>query len=312
MMRIDFFKSKWKEIRSTQGLFQRVDPQHNLDFFIGIDEHGRDVLMLISDYEPSKMRSSKSICVEKGQREDGRWAIQIILVSPEREDVFARLCWDLVESTYGITNILEGQEAVISRFISWQRLMEAERDGLSEARIKGLIGELKYAENFLIPRYGNDVVIESWLGPEGADRDFVFEDTWAEVKAVASGKLTVEISSLEQLDTEILGCLVICFVDATSGTDSNGFSFRSIIESFRERLYASPRALFNFESKLVSLGYFDRKEYSEKYYILNGISRYFVDSTFPRLTTRDLRTEISRARYELLISSLNPWIIKEG
>lgn len=307
MTRVDDYKTKWNEIRSAQGYFQRLDPQHPLDFFMGINQDGYEELMLLSDFEPSKMKSSKSIRVEKGQREDGRWAVQIILVTPEREDVFARLCWDLVESSAEITDKLLGIETVITRFITWQKLMEAESEGLSDASIKGIVGELKYAEMFLLPRYGKDAVMESWLGPEGADRDFVFENTWIEVKAISTGRLTVEISSLDQLETDIPGILSIIYVDSTSVNDAHGFSFASVIDGFRNTLSASPRALFSLEKKLANLGYYDRKEYSEKFYVMKGVKQYRVDSTFPKLTTKDVRSEIARAKYELSISALGAW-----
>lgn len=312
MTKIDDFRLKWNEIRSAQGYFQRLDPQHPLDFFVGIDQDGCEELMLLSDFEPSKMKSSKSIRVEKGQREDSRWAVQIILIAPEREDVFARLCCDLVESSAESTDKLQGLETVIARFITWQKLMEAESEGLSNEKIKGIIGELKYAELFLLPRYGKDVVIESWLGPEGADRDFVFKDTWTEVKAVGTGKLTVDISSLNQLETDIIGTLAICFIDSTSETDNHGFSFASVIDNFRNILGASPRALSIFERRLANLGYIDRKEYAEKYYVMSVFHHYRIDSTFPKLTTKDVRPEIVRAKYELLISALSTWELSEA
>jgi hypothetical protein len=258
------------------------------------------------------MKSSKSIQVEKGRRVDGQWAIQIKLTDENNEDVFARLCWDLIESSAKCVNKLQGVETVVARFIKWQKLLESGAESMSTEVIKGLIGELKFAEEILLKKYSLDEVIDSWLGPDGSDRDFVFNDTWAEVKALATGKLTVGISSLNQLEVDDVGILAVTTIDITSDSDHNGFSFSSIIEHFRDLLSASPKSLFRFEENLTSLGYFDRKEYSEKYFTFGGFRLFKVDTDFPILTSKNVREEIGAAKYELILSSLVKWELGEG
>lgn len=311
LMRIEELRDKWQDIKINKGLIQRLDPMHPLDFFIGLDGDNLKEIVLLTEYEPSKMKSSKSIQVEKGKRSDGLWAIQIKLIKEEQEDVFIRLCWDLIDSSKNVTDKLQGVENVIARFIKWQKLMEFGTDCLSDEIIKGIIGEMLYAKHILLKRYDVDTIIDSWLGPNGSDRDFVFKDTWTEVKAISSGKLTVCITSLEQLDSLEEGTLAIATVDSTSGVDINGFSFSSIINNFRDILKASPHALYLFEEKLVSLGYYDRKEYDEKYYTFSGFEFFRVDNTFPKLTNKNIRNEIVKAKYEIAISSIRKWQFKE-
>jgi len=311
LIKIDELKKKWDAIRSNQGYVQRMDPSHPLDFFIGIDENGYKEIVLITEFEPSRMKSSKSVLVEKGRRADGQWAIQIKLTDEDNEDVFARLCWDLVESSANCINKFQGVETVVARFIRWQKLLESGTDGMSTEIIKGLIGELKFAEEILLKKYSLDVIIDSWLGPDGSDRDFVFADTWAEVKAVATGKLTVGISSLNQLEVDDIGILAVAAIDITSSSDDNGFSFYSIIEHYRELLSNSPKSLFSFEGKLTNLGYFDRKEYYDLYFTFGGFRLFKVDNDFPRLTSKNVRNEIATAKYDLSLSSLRNWEIKE-
>lgn len=307
LMKIDEFEYKWHSIADVKGSYQRIDADHPLDFFIGKDADGFKELILVTQYEPAKMKSSKSVEVLKGIRTDGKWAIQIRLLKKEHEDVFVHLCWDLIEASRGVLDDLKGLETVIMRFIKWQKLMEYGSGGMADEVIKGVLGELIYAKRMLVNKYDFDTIIESWLGPDGADRDFVFKDTWVEVKAIRSGKQTISINSLEQLDTPQEGVIAVVTLDETSPSDENAFSFAGVINDFRAMLKASPNALFKFEDKLVSLGYYDRKEYEEKFYTCAGLRFFRVDGDFPRLTREMVRNEIVMAKYEILFSAIGNW-----
>lgn len=310
-MKIDDLIKKWSELRNSKEYLQRLDSLHPLDFFAGIDKEGHKELVLITEHEPAKMRSSKSIIVNKGKRNDGQWAIQIKLEDENNQEVFSSLCIDLVDSTYKYTNKLQGMQAVIARFIKWQRLLENGTGGMSNEMIKGLVGELTFAEKVLLKKYTLDEIIDSWLGPDGADRDFVFENEWFEVKAVATGKITVGISSLNQLDTTQKGYLTIIATDPTSKSDIKGFSFASLIEHFKNLLASSSEALYKFEEKLLNIGYYDRKEYYEKYFKAEDISLYAVNDSFPRLTPVNVDNAIASAKYDLIISKIQEWKLKE-
>ncbi len=309
-MKINEFYSRWRSLDFVRGTYQRIDSEHPLDFYIGKDAENLKELVLVTEYEPSKMKSSKSVEVVKGKRIDGSWAVQIKLINPEHEDVFIHLCWDLIESSRGVSNKLQGLETVISRFVKWQKLMEYGSGGLTDEVIKGIVGELTYAKNVLMNKYDPDAIVSSWLGPDGSDRDFVFEKTWTEVKAISTGKQTVSISSIEQLDTSEEGLLAVVTIDETSPSDQNGFSFASIINDFKSLLNASPEALFRFEEKLVSLGYYDRKDYEEKFFTFGGFRFFKVDSTFPKLTRATIRNEIAKVKYDILLTALVNWEIE--
>lgn len=309
-MKINEFHARWRNTASTRGHYQRIDADHPLDFFIGEDSEKFKELLLITDYEPSKLQSGKSVEVVKRKRSnDGRWVMQIRLVRQEHEDVFIHLCWDLIESSREAITKLQGLGTVLTRFVKWQKLMEYGSGCLSDEVIKGIIGELTYART-LLGKLNLDTIVSSWLGPEGADRDFVFNDTWTEVKAISTGKLTIDITSIEQLDTSVEGILAVVIVDDTSPTDGQGSSFASVINDFKALLKASPDALYHFEDKLVSLGYYDRKEYDEKFYILGKIRFFVVDNNFPRLTRGTVRNEIARVRYEILLQAIADWEIE--
>lgn len=303
-MKIDELKNKWDSVPASTSSYQRVDNEHILDLFIGKDCDNLREIMIISNSEPAKIKSSKSIEVIKGERADGRWAIQIKLLNKDQEEVFTHLCWDLIELSRKAKTITSGVEIVIARFLKWQKLMEGGSDILSDEVIKGIIGELMYAKKVLFGKYSWDIIFSAWLGPDGADKDFVFDDTWSEIKAIKTGKTSVGISSMEQLSSNVVGTLVVATVDQTSSVDTSGFSFASLINEFKELLKSSPSALFDFEDKIFQLGYIDRKEYYEKYYVFYGFRFFKVDNNFPKMTRETIPKEIIKVKYEIAISEI--------
>lgn len=310
-MRIDDLHNKWNSVPTSDSAYKRVDDEHILDIFLGKDTSNSRELLLVSDIEPAKMRPSKSMDIIKGVRKDGRWATQIKLLKKDEEEVFTHLCWDLIENSRTAKSKTTSLELFIARFLKWQKLMEGGSEILSDEIIKGIIGELFFAKNVLFLRYNYDVIFSAWLGPDGSDKDFVFEDTWAEIKAIKTGKTSITISSMEQLSSKNIGTLVVATVDNTSSADANGFSFANLINEFRERLSACPSALFDYESKLFDLGYVDRKEYYDRYYVFYGFRFYRVGDDFPKLKRETIPNEIVKVKYDIALSEINEFEILE-
>ena len=303
-MKIDDLYNKWNGVPSSDFVYQRVDDEHILDVFLGKDSCNAKELLVISDIEPAKMCSSKSVEIIKGTRKDGRWATQIKLLKKEQEEVFTHLCWDLIEHSRMSQSKNDALNIVVSRFIKWQKLMETGNELLSEETIKGIIGELLYIKNILISKYDWDTILSVWRGPDGSDKDFIFEDTWAEIKTIKKGKTTITISSIEQLSSNNIGVLAIAKVDTTSSVDNNGFSFAKLIHTLKEKLSTSPKALLEFETKLFNLGYIERKEYYDKYYIFQGFDFYTVNNQFPKILKENIPNEVTKVKYDISLSEI--------
>ena len=71
-MKTSDFRQKWDDFKNHNGYLQRLDPNHPLDFFIGISKSGYEELALVTDIEPAKLSSSKELIVEKKIRKDGK------------------------------------------------------------------------------------------------------------------------------------------------------------------------------------------------------------------------------------------------
>ena len=301
-------KDKWNEFRNQFGYVQRVDPNHPMDFFVGISDKGYDELVLFTVNEPALIKSSKALEITKKQRpKDNKWATQICLVDRKNIDIFAKLCADLVESSQNVRSEKEGLESVSKRYLAWQRLFESLHIGLAKHVLKGLFGELAFAIETLSSHYLWDDIMSAWLGPDGADRDYIFGDNWFEIKSVSTGKDKVSISSLNQLETDENGYLVKYDVDESSSLDPRAMSIAQMVRTVRSILSQFPSAAQLFEQKLVSIGYIDRSEYEDIYFSHKEPVFYLVDERFPRLVTASVPSEIVSAKYDLSIVGIEPW-----
>jgi len=304
---------KWDNSHTEEDVLKRVDAEHPLDLFIGKDDEGKKVFALITNYEPTNICSSKFLSVIKNMRStDDRWAVKIKLKSNEFEDVFVHLCVDLIEACRICINELNGMDIFVSRFMKWQKMMETGLDEMSTSKIKGLIGELLFIDKILFNRTDKETAIASWLGPECSDRDFVFRETWVEVKTISTGKDTIGISSLDQLNVDETGYLAVINLDKTSAADADGFSFNEIINTIILKLHSVPNILFLFNDKLMLLGYRYRESYDNMNFIFNGINYYKVDATFPKLIPDNIRSEIVRANYTLSLTAIEKWKVEDN
>ncbi len=311
-MKTNDIKNRWEQFRKQKGYLQRLDPEHPMDIFIGISEKGLDEIVLFTMIEPAQIKSSKDLEIEKGQRQDGKWATQISLKDKTNEDIFARLCLDLVEVSQNVASEKDGINTITKRFLAWQKLFSSLHTDLPKSVLKGLVGELIFARDVLSKQYSWDDIIAAWLGPDGADRDYVFPNNWFEIKAVATGKEIVTISSLNQLETDVQGYLVKINVDESNEMDPSANAVSSVINSIRLILQNNPVASQLLEQKLISVGYIDKKVYDDIYFAYKSPVYYLVNDSFPKLTTPSVPREIIGARYDLSLVGIEPWRREES
>ena len=297
-------KKRFAQIDRIES-FQRVDDQHVLDLYLGVDNMSRYTLVLISQIEPSPTISSQIISVQIGVRRDNKWAISFSLVDNKYEDIFCHFCIDIIESSRTIVTVNKGAEFICLRYTKWQNMLAKFNSGLlPKSAIKGLIGELYFLKDYLIPLYGQEIAVNSWIGPEKADQDFVCGNTWYEVKSTVSGAESIKISSIEQLDMPMEGELVIVYLDKTSCTDE----FRITVNQMFQDIYDSldtEELKQKFSDILLNLGYYKTTEYDEYMYRYAKMERYKVDLNFPCIRRNILPQAVISSSYYLSISSIN-------
>ena len=179
---------------SKPNYFSRVDSEHVLELFIGLDEQGRKAIELRSPFVPRKITGTASIEVNQYKREEYN-TIRFSLVNGEVSGLYYKFCDDIIEQTRDIHEKSEGYQAVVNRFFMWKKtFVSGNKNLLTEPEIMGLIGELIFLKNDLSKRVGLTDALRSWSGQELTHKDFSAGESWYEVKTIHRGKASVKIS----------------------------------------------------------------------------------------------------------------------
>lgn len=300
-------KNRFSQLE-TMDAFQRIDELHILDIYIGIDSMSRKTLFFVSETEPQQMVSSQLINVQVGKRRDEQWGISFSLINNKFEDIFCHFCSDIIDSSRIISDKKRGAEFICKRYIKWQNMLSKSKSGiLSSSEVKGLIGELFFLKEYLIPLYGQDIAVNSWIGPDKADQDFICGNTWYEVKSTVSGGESIRISSIEQLDVPLEGELIILYLDKTSYSDD----LKITINSLYEEVYNSMESVYlkqKLSDIVLNIGYYKRFEYDEFLFKFSKMDRYKVDSDFPCIRKSKIPDAIVNCKYDLSVSFINNFL----
>lgn len=314
MMKFEEFSKKWDNLSKEESEI-RVESNHPLDIYVGYNEFNEKKLILI--YNPSirlpKMKDTQIIKIVEGQRRsDSRKTWILTLKKEEYDKIFTKLCWDLIEASEHSENEEKSVKYIVFRFKKWQNLLENLKNQLlSEQVIKGLLGELFFLKEYALKRYGIISAIEGWVGPLGGDKDFLYQDYWIEIKSVSPGKNNFTISSLEQLDSQEEGKLFLVYIEKSTKTDKNSISLQKLMSKIRKELMYETDALDLFDRKVSSIGDINNEEYGNKYYTIKKIVEYQVNESFPRIRRDEIPAEITEVTYDISISSIKGWGIKD-
>jgi hypothetical protein len=183
---------------------------------------------------------------------------------------------------------------------------------LSDAVVRGMVGELTVLRDICIPKYGSPHSITGWIGPLHADRDFEYEDDWFEVKSVSLSREIVSISSFDQLDIDRQGTLVLARIEKTTDSDADAISLNSLVQDIEELLAEDQDALSTFRVRLVLNGYDEADERANELFHLHGFEKYRVYDDFPRIRKSELTSEINNGEYTLSIAALSSWQFRSG
>lgn len=301
-------KTRFSEF-DRAGYFSRVSITHIPELYIGLNENGNKSIELRGKFSPQRIVGTSSIDVTH-YKNDKYNIIRFSLLDEEIGTLFCKFCDDLIEQTLQVKKISESYSAVTNRYLQWRKLfINSKSIFLSETEIMGLIGEICFLQGNLAERLGLSKALHSWSGQEMTHKDFSYDNLWSEVKTIHCGSPTVKISSIEQLDSNEPGELVI-------------YSFEKMSEKFDgitlNKLFLETRNKFEnvddqdlFTAKVYAQGYEYNDYYDNYVYKLINFARYSVNCDFPKITKNDIPTAICKAKYEILISGISDFIIKE-
>lgn len=295
----DFFRN---------GYFTRVDDSHILDLYIGLNEKGQYTLEYRGDFNIKEVKGSGAIGISQGATSNYSYLL-IFLKDTDMFDTFCALINDIVENTRSCSGNPSGYQIVTNRLYLWKKMFSSKKKKMDESAIMGLIGELYFLDNFMFPKYGKTESLNAWSGQELTHKDFSLDDIWYEVKSIHSGKDSVRISSLEQLQSNNYGELIIIPMERMSSA-FNGINLSKLANKIMKE-FDSDEDLDKFIAKMSEQGFCFDTEADEYVYQVISIDRYAVKSEFPKIIRVEIPPAIVQAQYDLSISNILPFLIKE-
>ncbi len=283
--------------------YQRVDAEYKTNIFLGYNEAGQMSMVITEVAKIQKMTSSKIINVSLRKREDNKIALSFDLVDYHYMDLFLIFCEDIIKTCERVSNDFAIKES-IGRWKFWKEMFGKQDSHILEKQeIKGLIGELIVLQELFINEKGSKKAVESWLGPLLGHKDFEVDDTWYEVKAVNENSNQVTISSLEQLESNVLGHLILVRLEETSSVSKLSTNLNKIVLGLLDEI-KDIYDLLLFKERIIQTGYIYDDRYNDINYTYKGMEQYKVDDQFPRLRKNMLHPSIGNAKYTILLDGI--------
>ncbi len=285
--------------------FIRFGDNRHICLYIGRDDDARYSFDFRGKFKPVKISSSDVIAVEQ-YKERELLTLRFSLENNDLLEYFCTFCQDLLESVRVTNDDESAYHTLRSRYYSWRQLFRPNNARMTESEMMGLIGELLFLRDYMIQEKGIDVALDSWMGPEKTHKDFSDQKNWFEVKTISFGKESVRISSIEQLDSDVDGTLVVYELEKMSPS-YEGIKLNQLVNNIMALLTnTSQREIFMAKLQLFNFDF--SNEHDALVYVLRNRSMYKVDTeNFPRLHRIMLPTAISRVQYELLLSEIEPY-----
>lgn len=299
-------RKRWDNIIPSPNVFILAADNKPLGLHIGYDDQLRKTLIVVSPFKSTVVKSSKAFDVKQFIRKsDKRRILQLSLISVDENEVFTRMCCDLINYSQSGMNESDAFKRFERRCRQWQNLFANAADGLmSKEAQRGLIGELLFIRDQIVKAERSiEEIVEGWKGPRGANQDFSYADGWIEIKTVLDQARTVKISSLDQLSRLDVGRFVINRLLQSVGAQN--FTLNSLVKTLSEQIAVEPNTFQLFEGLLIEAGYVERTEYDEDHYILLETLTFDVDDKFPRLIRSKLPPALVEASYSIDIARLN-------
>jgi len=288
----------------SSNSWKRIGDVHPVDLYYGKDDKGRNAIEFCGRFSINrKIHSSVAIEIAHYKNQDGGKSIVFSLLDNKLLRPFCDFLNTMVEATsrYSLSN-QDAYNSICEVYFVMQKMFRTNTNILSDAEIKGLIGELLFLRDFLFAKVGESKSIGAWCGAEKTRKDFSLDHEWYEVKTIDYGKETVHISSIEQLDSPIEGSLVIFQVERMA-EEYNGITLNKLVTDIIHRI-PSIRDQDIFSSKLQDVHYSYSPQYDNHVYELRAIDEYKVSADFPRITRNCISSAIAKASFDLTIAEI--------
>jgi hypothetical protein len=295
------------ELGSDEYQLKRIESVNKFAVYVGIDSSKNFILAFnVVSRPPSINLKSGAIDYLTIERPDKSWFMVLRLLDAKLFNVFEVLCENLIDAATQCDAEFALILLIEKRLKSWEKLFQAGGNGLlAEFQIQGLLGELIFLQEEII-KSGHEINIplNAWVGPQGADQDFIFSDHSYEIKTIRVNGETISIASLDQLSSSLPITLVVIELIKVGLGDSQAFNLNEYVTKIENLIYSDPAALMIFRSTLLESGYVRHDYYDKFYFSLNAVTRYQVAEDFPKLTAANVPDAIASCQYTLKLEDL--------
>lgn len=307
--------AKENPIEKERFHLTRLSTDSRFGIYGGIDSSTFLLLAVNVGFKPPNIvTNSTSLDYFRQQRGDGSWLMVLRLRQNGLETVFGRLCQDLADEA----ELMSDEKALVALFRErldlWQRLFRRDGSGfLQPFEIKGLLAEMLVLESLID---GGEMQFEEavmgWIGPKGADQDFVFSGRALEVKALGPEAEYISIASIQQLNCNLPLQLVTITLRQSSSGESNALNLNSLSARIEEKIASNPEALSIFKDRLLLARYVEHEYYDTVLFEPIGNSYYTVTENFPKLIPSMMPAGVVRATYDISVVGISSFLGNES
>lgn len=302
-------EQRWREtIPGSYNATQLYIDDFPLEIYIGFDANQNKCLMLKSTLSFHELPSSVAIGYGLVKQTDGSFLHVISLLQSNQESIFLTLCGNILSTAIGTNSEMAALNQIERRYKQWQQLFKRVNDKLlSKEEQQGLFGEMLFLKSLLEKEpQPYTMILKGWHGPEYDHKDFRYGDNWFEVKTIKEGVSSIKIASIEQLDAETDGTLVVYTLYTADKNTTHAWSLYKLYHELLKLLQRDGDAMMMFINKINMIGWEDRKEYDEEYFT-GRFTSYDVNDTFPRISLKSLPEQVEKVTYTLPLKSLDSW-----
>ncbi|WP_067078476.1 PD-(D/E)XK motif protein [Methanoculleus horonobensis] len=328
-MAAEDFDRIWADLEQRAGgttrediLTLRVLQDSAFDFLLGVQVPDNSRMLLIRIRRESVINQwslprSKGFEIRQTVLSEDRShhaTIQLVLNDRRYQDIFSRLTEDVVSSCSRESSEKAMLKALLQRLEMWQQFLDRYGpEGLSPAAQRGLYGELRFLQDYLIPAVGAGQAVPAWTGPRKAQQDFQISGIAIEVKtSIAKQHQKVPIASEQQLDDTGLDALYLYHLSLREVRDGDG-TLPAIIDGIRNELSGDPTTTTLFEDLLIQAGYLDehRDRYEDTGYTDRTGQIFHIREGFPRITERALVNGVGDVQYSVSLSACAAFVVDD-
>lgn len=295
--------NRWDSCQGGQIL---VDHTHPLKMYLNVNEKRHKELLVPVDKPITSFHQTEAIGISN-YKHGIDYLFSVELLSEKLTEEYVCLCFDLIESSRPYVTACESSKHFFETLKKWYSLLNAVRGNLLPVKeIRGLMGELKYMLDEIELGYDGESIVNAWTTHKDASRDFVFENAWDEVKTIQTSGDYITISSLEQLEHDIDGRLIVYRLDCVDDIRENeAYTLNSLINLLKSKL--GIQAETELTRKLLAKGYLYNQAYDDFSFVFKKRSVYSVDALFPKIGRSMVPEAICSAQYDIMLSQIENW-----